>query len=271
MSFQSTMSYISPLVVDIFRLLRNKARGYQSENILLNNRKWQNFYANEKVFIIANGPSLSKIDRKLFKGQKVIVMNSFEKAIWKDEVDIVAHCYAEPYCSSAWSKEHIIESISGTNSKSYWLDYSSNDKLNKCGKKHLFHYVLPLYEANLWGKKQIHLHKPSLVYQTTAQLSIMVAFYMGFSEIALLGFDHDWLASRDYARHFFSNEKEDTDKLGEMSYLDIINFMQRMWQIYYKLEENARLNNISIYNLSTSTYLDVFERREATGFILGES
>ena len=83
---------------------------------------------------------------------------------------------------------------------------------------------------------------------------------MGFGRIVLLGFDHDWLASPKYSRHFYSNDKDGSDIIGTLNYLDIIEMGRRMWTIYYKLKGIARSHGATIYNMTKDSYLDVFER-----------
>lgn len=251
--------YISPIVLDIIRLVINIASSPFIKNVIKTNKKWENKYNGESVYVIANGPSLSMIDKKIYEGKKVIVMNSFQKADWKNSVEIVAHCIGEPYGAVAWVEEDILESIDGTNSKSYWLHYSSYKKIRSIGKDNFIHYVFLPYESGLWLKNYIRLHKSTLAYQTTAQLAIQVALYMGFKKIYLLGFDHDWLASPKYSKHFYSNSKDSTDTIGDMRYIDIIKLMERMWTIYYKLADISSSLGAKIYNLSPNSYLDIFE------------
>ena len=255
--------YFTSLVfIDFFRLIRNFIRTPNYRNIIRSNRKWQNVFEGDKVYILANGPSLNRLDLKQIEGEKVIVMNSFQNATWKDRVNIVAHCLGEPYCALAWREEDFIESIEGTKSKSYWLHYTSQNKIRNISKSKSLNYVFLPYESGIYFNKQICLHKPTLAYQTTAQLAIQVALYMGFKEIILLGFDHDWLASPEYSKHFYSNSKDSNDTIGEWNYLELINMLRRMWIIYYKLDSVSKNHNAKIYNSSSKTFLDVFEKRK---------
>jgi hypothetical protein len=38
-------------------------------------------------------------------------------------------------------------------------------------------------------------------------MAIMVALYMGFKVVKLLGFDHDWLVSKGISPHFYEEKK----------------------------------------------------------------
>lgn len=258
--------FLPPILIDLIRLFRAyKLKG--KNKFLKQNALWYNHFKNEKVLIIGNGPSLKDIDLNLIKGRNVIVMNSFENASWKDSVKIVAHCIGEPSMVSAWSKDDIKKSIKGTNANSYWLHFTSFGHFNDIEKKDLLHYAFITHEPGIWGQKRIDLTSPTLTFQTTAQLAIQVALHMGFNDIGLLGFDHDWLANPDYSRHFYSNEKDDFDTLHEMTYLQVVNMIDRMWRIYYKLNEIADYSKVKIRNLTQKSYLDVFKNDTLENFL----
>jgi len=187
-------------------------------------------------------------------------MNSFDQAEWKNEIEIVAHCVGEPRGCPSWG-EHIVGNINGTNGGSYWLHFTSRNHLKGINDAKRCYYVFPCVEPGLWpSRKRVRLHSSTLGYATTAQLAIQVALYMGFGRIVLLGFDHDWLASPKYSRHFYSNDKDGSDIIGTLNYLDIIEMGRRMWTIYYKLKGIARSHGATIYNMTKDSYLDVFER-----------
>lgn len=252
---------LPPVVLDLARLVRAHIRHLGAHRQLAANSAWHARFKGERVYVIGNGPSVGDFNVEELSGQKVIVMNNFHRATWKHDVEIVAHCIAEPRSSPSWDREEIRTAILGTNSHSYWLDMSSLGELGDLDSGKALHHVLPAWEPGLWGERPIRLDRGTLAYQTTAQLAIEVGLFMGFREIVLLGFDHDWLASPDYSRHFYASDKDATDTLGTMSYLQIIRFMQRMWEIYERLDESARRAGIRIENASSKTYLDIFERR----------
>jgi len=268
MTRREQLEYLTPpLALDALRLLRNLVRARRDRQAIVTNSTWKGRHDGGRVFVIGNGPSLADFDRRWLRGEKVIVMNAFYRAPWKDEVDIVAHCVAEHRSSPAWQADEIRASINGTRSASYWLDLSSLGQVGGIATGKALHHVLPAYEPGLWRGRPIALESPTLSYQTTAQLAIQVAMHMGFAEILLIGFDHDWLASRDYSRHFYSMRKDDTDSIGQMRYQAIIDFMRRMWTIYAAMRRVADRAGIRIVNLSSTTVLDVFERREAAAYL----
>jgi hypothetical protein len=55
--------------------------------------------------------------------------------------------------------------------------------------------------------------------------------------------------------------------LDRMSYLEIVNMIERMWRIYYKVRDIAQHNGTEICNLTEHSYLDVFKKRNLEDFL----
>jgi hypothetical protein len=251
--------WLPPLLVDGLRAARSWLQVPRVRALLRANGEWRDRYAGEPVYIIANGPSVGRFDRSLLAGTRVIVMNNFHKASWKDEVHPVAHCIGEPPDSRAWIDPS--EAINGTACDSYWLCAAAHGHVRSAASDKRLHYVLAGYEPRIWGERPIRLDRLTLGYQTTAQLAIQVALHMGFKEIRLLGFDHDWLASPEFSRHFYSDEKDPEDGLGTFAYYELITFSQRMWEAYYALLRAGTAHGARIINMTDGSYLDVFPRQ----------
>jgi hypothetical protein len=123
------------------------------------------------------------------------------------------------------------------------------------------HYAIPAIPPGLTFKKnRLNFGFVVPAYQTTAQMALMLAIYMGYSKIYLLGFDHDWLSNRNVSTHFYkeSDEVKKSD-LSIFSYYDLMTFVKRKWEIYLKIKEIAENREVKIINLSSPSYLDVFE------------
>jgi hypothetical protein len=249
-----------PVALDAVRWCRAMLRYPSLKPVLDRNRAWSGRHAGERVYVIGNGPSAGAFDRRHLQGHKTIVMNAFHHAPWKDEVDIVAHCLGEPRSSTAWDVEDLRRCVTGTRAQSYWLHESSRGALTGLPADKALHYVMPCIEAPFASDRHVALHRPVLGYQTTAQLAIEVAIYMGFTEIVLVGFDHDWLANPDYSRHFYSTDRDSADMLHQFTYLQIVRIIDRMWSLYYKLQAVAAHRGVKITNAAPGSYLDVFPR-----------
>lgn len=258
-----TKDLLPPLALDTLRALRQGLRYPGRRQVLATNRAWENRFQGQPVYVLANGPSVNAIDRQALQSHQVIVMNNFHRAAWKDEFRPVAHCIGEPPDSPAWVDPS--EAIDGTEAQSYWLNVAALGHVGPVRKGKCLHYVMAGIEPGLWGERRVPLHGLALGFQTTAILAIEVALYMGFTDIRLVGFDHDWLASPDYSRHFYAEEPDPEDKLGTLSYLQVLRFVTRMWEGYYALRRAAQAHGATIVNLTAGSYLDVFDRRPFPG------
>lgn len=251
--------WFPPRLLDTVRTLRQARRIPAARALLQANVACRNRFSGQRVWVLGNGPSLAAVDRGVFRDDPVIVMNNFHRSDWKHEVFAVAHCIGEAPDSPAWTDP--AEIINGTTAETYWLPVAAAKHLHGLAPGKVVQYVLAGIEPRRWGSRIIDLSRLSLGYQTTAILAIEVALHLGFSDIRLLGFDHDWLASPDYSRHFYSAEKEEEDKLGTFSYLQVLQMVTRMWEGYYALLRAAAVHGAQISNWTTGSYLDVFERR----------
>lgn len=99
----------------------------------------------------------------------------------------------------------------------------------------------------------------ALIFQSTAQMAIMVAMYLGFTRINLLGLDHDWLVTRGHSPHFY-DEPDHLPKadLSRFTYTEMIRISLDLFETYAKISLIARANGTTIVNLSSTSYLDVF-------------
>jgi hypothetical protein len=260
MSDRRTLAYwIPPVALDIASAIRGRIRYRDLRHTLPRNSALRDAHSGETVYVVANGPSLLNFGPKNLFGQKVIVMNHFELADWKSEVEIVAHCLGEPFDSPAW--EDPTSSICGTDARSYWLHISAilDPAVSRCAESKPLHFAQAIIKPGLWGGGRIDLSRPTLGYQTTAQLAISVALHMGFSTIYLVGFNHDWLCTRGHSPHFYADDADvPPADLSRFTYAQMIGISARMWAYYHALERSARSTGARVINLSEPSFLDVF-------------
>ncbi len=255
--------YLVPLFfIDILSLIRSLITNIPSISKISKNSKLRNTKKNKSVFVIANGPYLNNFDVTSLFGKEVIVMNNFNLCEWKEKVKIVAHCIGEPQSSSHWGEDQI-KIMTETDSESYWFHISNYKDVtqNIFSKNKNCFYVASLISSRLWNPKlKINLSRPSLGYQTTAQMAIMVALHLGYKKINLIGFDHDWLTNRKISPHFYKERKGVIKSdLSKFSYYELINISKTMWEIYIKIKLTSKNMDSEITNLSNPSFLDVFD------------
>jgi hypothetical protein len=232
----------------------------RTRRMLNRNAELRDKYLGQSVYILGNGPSLNNFDLKTIRGHEVITMNHFELHPQKDEFKIVAHCIGEPYSSSTW--EDPMPMLNGVKADTYWVNVDAVpffSKQESCDVR----YYLPGLRASALMLNGDDLTGVALQYQSTAQMAINVALFLGFKDIYLLGFDHDWLVTRGHSPHFYE-ERDNVDKadLSQFAYIDMIRISLKLFEIYVKLGQIAKKRDARIWNLSKPSYLDVFPTLE---------
>jgi len=248
-----------PILMDQLYYMKAMQRYLKYRGCLRKNKELHNKYIGETVYILANGPSLNNFDFKEIDGNAVITMNHFELHPMKDKLNIVAHCIGEPYSSTAW--ENPMPMVSGVKAKSYWFNVDAINYFLQTERNDI-RYYLPGVMPNSAIIQGGNLAGIALRYQSTSQMAINIALYMGFKEINLIGFDHDWLVTRGHSPHFYQEgDNVKSVDFSKFTYLEMIKISLNLFEIYIKLNKLAANENARIWNLSEPSYLDVFPRR----------
>jgi hypothetical protein len=102
--------------------------------------------------------------------------------------------------------------------------------------------------------------------QTVPIMAIMIAMYMGFRAIYLLGVDHDWFVKKEY-KYFFEpgllkgiESGVRLDGTLETTLWDELPAIERVWSQYRFVKRIAQVAGIEIFNSTHSGMLDEFDR-----------
>lgn len=256
---------LPPLAKDGFRYARSLLSYLCHWRVLQRNNAVKNSRSGGAVYVLGNGPSLNNFDLTSIYSQDVITMNFFHLHPNLNEFNVVAHCIGEPFDCATWVDPD--DMVEKTNAGSYWFNLTAEKFCrDKYPGKKLFYY-LPGVGANFDVLRGADLSRPTLQYQSTAQMAIMVAMQLGYAKIYLLGFDHDWLVTRGYSPHFYNEEGDDEATVpkadfSQIPYLSMINISKNLFEGYEALKKIAKRSGVAIVNLSTPTYLDVFPYKD---------
>lgn len=231
------------------------------------NKAFMNSAEGKTVFIIGNGPSLKETNWATIKGHDLIIMNNYYKTGYEMDHNIVAHCYGEPSNSPSWETGEVETVINGQIAKSHWLHSSSARLFSNHEKKNTIYYVHSGFEPALSLGRSIRLDRLALSYDTTAQMAIQLALFMGYKRVGLLGLDHDWPFSGSYFKHYYSSEQDKNDHLGKKSMIELLTRYKHMWELYLALAASAKKHKALIYNLNYHSKLDVFDKITLEEFI----
>jgi hypothetical protein len=245
------------------------------------------------IYILNNAPSLSydikdKID--FLRKQELIVTNQFinskiiftlnpryyvllDPVYWEEnrsesEIKLVNDLFENLLHLITWDMLLFVPNTALNSKRVCSLTLNSHIKLipfsaiSLYGFRKIVHY---------WYKKNLGMPSP----QSVLVASIHLALNSGFKEINILGADHSWIKQLSVGydnliyyedNHFYDAEKtqkkpfdgENIDWTIEKWLLTIA----KMYRSYYILNDYAQHLNAKIYNMTTDTLLDVYERKE---------
>lgn len=273
-------------IISLFRVLINK-RLYCSFPVLQKDKC--------EIYILGNGPSLNESLTSSgvnFTLKECICVNDFAGS---DFFEVIKPCYYLLLDPAYWSADALPKLITERNriymlinSKTNWclnlllplsakyaLNWNNIFRSNSNIKISFFNYI------PLCGFKSIiyKLYKNNLGMPPAANVLVVATFIainIGYKKIYLLGADHSWqqeivvndeniVCLRD--KHFYDKEEvklnpwyKGTDVGGTWKMHEILKALAIMFEGYQYLEDYSKYRNVKIYNASTKTYIDAFER-----------
>lgn len=258
----------------------------RDKDILSLNLSIKNKYENKRCFVIGNGPSVSNLDMGRLSNEHTFVMAEFEKNTQATRLRPKFHIISD----SVYFTEDLTE---------YWprrlrekdKDISKDTTMiiNLAAKKfiekyHLFknHHVYyvgtqGIFTDNLPFNINIDHYVPQP--KNSVLMCLMVAVWMGFKEIYLLGCEHNFLShNMGYGKslsfsHSYDDEISKLDSTNDevlkkyvnpkdlkLNYeTSIANILQlfRNYRFFYAKARKAH-PNLKIFNATPNSFLDVF-------------
>ena len=214
----------------------------------------------KRCFIVCNGPSLLPEDLDLIKNEFSFGFNRiyyiFDKTTWR------------PACYMSVDKDVILmnkKEIEELDIPVKLLDLYAKKHI---AKKENMHYLLskdgfiirPFSDKNIGFSNDI-----STGYcdgGTVTFVAIQLAAYMGFSEIYLLGADHNYSTFRKADGKTYRNENVENYFQGLKSTGITSMDIDRTTKAYMIAKEKCEERNIYIYNATRGGKLEVFKRVE---------
>lgn len=257
-------------IVDLMREL--KTINPVKQALCRNNSKFKGIYRGKRCFIVCNGPSINKQDLMPLKNEIVFSVSSGYHH--KDYLTIqpMYHCIPQFGCNKCLRPEDVVawfkEMHSKIGSAELFLDLFQAPVIKKHGlfpgRKINYVYSGFSRKENITQIVDISRKIPSV--STAPVLCLMVAIYMGFKDIYLLGIDNDFWKTGEY-KYFFEptvlKGKEEhlypDGKLKDPLYWQFLGFGTLLKQ-YWHMHNIARANNISIFNATEGGALEEFER-----------
>ncbi|MEY8211135.1 MAG: hypothetical protein RPT00_02645 [Gammaproteobacteria bacterium] len=246
------------------------------------NKKLQNIHIGNRIFILGSGASIKLYDLTQLKHEYVMTQNNFHVHPDIKEINPNYHCVVPYYQSnkefSIWQEwiSDMVEKLPnaqfcwGKNTK-HLIDSNFSELKEKS------YYISAKYRVLTLSKAKVDMTKTIMEINTVTTQCLILALYMGFSEIYLLGFDHNQLCGDRLKQNRFYGMSKITDTEAEAKLLDKqrgVNILQsyiNTWKTQKQLgflRSYSERNGIKIRNVSNEGILEIFERlplREVVG------
>lgn len=229
-------------------------------------------HAGERCFVLGNGPSVKDIDLSRLREETVISVSNGYLHRKYAEFAPRYHCLPQvTYIGKTegdivrWFKE-MHECIGGA-------ELFLNETEMSLVQRHLLfagrkvHFLALRESFDHWDQERpIDITRTVPRVESAPVMAIMIAMYMGFSDIFLLGVDHDHFLSGYYTYAFDLTIKKNKDPTIDandrvtLSRHDDFQSLARLWRQYRALRQIAERNNVRIFNATPGGALDEFRR-----------
>jgi len=260
-------------------------KNHAKDETLLKNFGLKNNYLNAKGLVLATGPSLKNIQRSdQWKGPIIAINESFyflqEKDIVADFIILNDDVYFTKDKYIQFLKD-LLECSTHSNMR-LLFPLGHKQQIDNFINEHKFnpkiyyfytHLGVQEYQA-VYEYDEFDFTKALPGFPTVTHVALCFALYLGFSEVGLLGVDMDYAfnpgspITHGYDNVMPENTRSNLNCLQE--YLLNMNWNYKellsntlaqieLFEIIYKIYQKK---NVKIYNLSKSSFLEVFPRAE---------
>lgn len=229
-------------------------------------------HAGQRCFILGNGPSVKALDLSLLKGETIFsVSNGY---LHEGYASIAPRYHCLPQITyGRMTRADVIawftEMHQHLGDAELFLNETEAALVQELGlfTSRKVHY-LALRESfdELVNRDVINISEPVPRVESVPIMALMIAMYMGFSEIVLLGVDHDHFKTGQYVYAFDPKTQKNKDfsvsNDGQVltSRHDDFQSLARLWRQYRVLREIAEKKGIGIVNATPGGELDEFPR-----------
>jgi hypothetical protein len=272
--------FVPPIFIHLFNEVKRKIIPKKHnpnlpknwEEILKKNSTLKNFHHGKRCYILATGSSIKNMDLKPLNNEISMGLNEF---FLHDDYKEIKPEYVvfsgfgihnvPKEKQAAWYKSYG-DTISGISTPLINIcDYNyikKNNFLSTTDVK-FFKYGLKFDWIEDYG---IDATKNLYECQGVGAMALQCALYMGFKEIILVGFDHDWILRMFDTKptHFYNHDKSiiykglrEVDPFSAQYQFDS---MSKLFLNYIAIKKHADNNGILIMNATEGGMLDVFPR-----------
>ena len=266
-----------PILVNKTKDLINYIDFLKYKEIVKNNVELKDKHKGGRCFLLGSGPSIKDENLKPLKNEIVFALNNFYVHDDFSEImcgDVEKYYMTAPIhppqTETEWKewfsdmekyipkKVNLIFGISNQiNTAKTILDHH---KLFEHHQKYWFYGGININDYYNYKLRNIDITRMIWIADTVSIYSLIFAIYMGFSEIYLLGMDHNYICNNESNYRFYKNgihQNNEVERIikGDSRTKHLSFGMYKIFQQYELLTNNS---HTKIYNSSRNSLLDVF-------------
>jgi hypothetical protein len=275
---------VLPYKIKFFNLdcNQNNLEGFKHHKyyeLISKNIELKDIHKGKRCFILGSGPSIEKEDLKVLKNEIVFALNNFY--VHEDFAEIMSGDVEKYYMTAPthppqtedeWKRwfEDMEKHMPKDTKMLFGLNsYGGNIKyiFEKYGifKGHKIHWYFAgvnLTKGYIFDEKDVDFSNPIWSASTVSTYALLLAAYMGFKEIYLLGVDHNYIClQKEESYRFYRSAVHQENEHGRMKLKKSVEF-EGTAKVF--LEKELIADNClesTIFNCSEDSLLNMFEKK----------
>jgi hypothetical protein len=271
-------SLVPPLLWDKLLYIRSYKHFLKYKDLVTKNIALKDKHKGKRCFILGSGPSIKKEDLKPLKNEIVFALNNFY--VHEDFAEIMSGDVDKYYMTAPihppqteeewkrWFEDMESHMPQNTNMLFGLNAYDGNIRyiFEKYGifKEHKINWYFAgvNYDHDNFKYDAMDITKPIYSGEAVSVYALVIAIYMGFDEIYLLGMDHDYFLYDDESQmRMYSSAKHQNNEF-ERTFGDTFYIREylRQYGIFSKYKAFADNSKSRIFNASNGGILKVFPK-----------
>lgn len=237
---------------------------FKIRKLVRKNISFKDRHLGQRCFIIGTGPSINELTNNevdTLKNEIVFAVNSFYKS---DKLNPIIPAYYSLFDNYYWDENSAFKSAfkeiaEKYNRRSIFLtNYKAQqlvDELN-LDEQQVFLYskIYPLKHIDYNLTENMH------ITMNVVSTSILVAIYMGFKEIYLLGCDYNSFATTVTTHCYDDSDEDEVEIKNRLGFL--LKFYHLTTEFHYLIARLAKLKSIKVINITNGSLLDAYPRKQ---------
>ncbi|KIM06045.1 MAG: hypothetical protein KN64_00630 [Sulfurovum sp. AS07-7] len=273
-------SIVPPLLWDKLQYIRNYRHFVKYKGLIAKNIELKDIHKGKRCFILGSGPSIKKEDLKPLKNEIVFALNNFY--VHEDFAEIMSGDVPKYYITAPvhppqtedewkrWFEDMELHMPKDTNMLFGLNAYDGNIKyiFEKYGifKEHKINWYFAgvnISKEYVFSNRDIDLMSPIWSASTVSTYALLIAIYMGFNEIYLLGVDHNYIClQKEENFRFYKSAIHQQNEHERMNYKKSDEFFGTGKVFLEKELIATNCKSSQIINCSMESLLDMFEKVE---------